>query len=403
MPAKIRRRGKNSYEFNVSDGYDEFGKQKGFSETFHFDSMAEAKAAYILYAAECKKGNVTPTGTPRMTLAEFYEYWTKHYAEGNLSPASKSYNDYLSTRLLACLGGVRVEKITSKHILEFLTQLRAPDAGIKNKPLSASTVRKHFTMLKELLNYAVKWEFITINPANKVDTPKGNSKSKKIPSQADFNAFFTAVMESATPKQKLWVLMAFDMGLRREEIFGLKYSDIDFKKRLLRIGRAVIYTTAEGVTVKNTKTASSIRTLGMSPMTFAALQAHITDARRIVRNRIKRKKVIPLADPFAPDSWLFTQPDYSVAHPHSFNNFLKAFCLENGLCNISPHLLRHLSGSYLLNSGVDLATVSNMLGHRQKAFTANVYIHAIQEVDPRVADAMQNIMTNILENGKSPV
>lgn len=87
----------------------------------------------------------------------------------------------------------------------------------------------------------------------------------------------------------------------------------------------------------------------------------------------------------------------TITHPHQTNNFLKRFCEDNHLENFTPHVLRHLHGSYLLQSGIDLAAVSQKLGHTKKSFTADVYIHAIQSVEQQTAVVMEGILTNLTD------
>jgi len=89
---------------------------------------------------------------------------------------------------------------------------------------------------------------------------------------------------------------------------------------------------------------------------------------------------------------VFSQFNGSVGHPHSFNTFIEKFCEEDNLPEIGPHTFRHMYGSYLLRSGVDLAAVSSMLGHANKSFTANTYIHALQLAKDQPAVVMQGIL-----------
>jgi site-specific recombinase XerD len=89
--------------------------------------------------------------------------------------------------------------------------------------------------------------------------------------------------------------------------------------------------------------------------------------------------------------WVFSNFNGTVGLPHAFNTFLRRFHEENGLKPISPHLLRHMMGSYLLNSGTDLAAVSEKLGHANKAFTASVYIHAPQSSEKQSAETLENL------------
>jgi len=80
---------------------------------------------------------------------------------------------------------------------------------------------------------------------------------------------------------------------------------------------------------------------------------------------------------------------------NGFNTFIGRFWKDNDLQRIGPHLLRHMSGSYLLNGGIDLAGVSKKLGHSDKSFTMKTYIHSFESTEKHTANVMQNILTNL--------
>jgi hypothetical protein len=79
-------------------------------------------------------------------------------------------NNDLFKRIEVVLGDIRIDKLESRHILDFIKQLSAPDAGYGDKPLNNNTIRKHYVLVNTLLNTAVKWQFIISNPAAAVDS-----------------------------------------------------------------------------------------------------------------------------------------------------------------------------------------------------------------------------------------
>ncbi|MDF2636102.1 MAG: integrase family protein [Pelosinus sp.] len=176
-------------------------------------------------------------------------------------------------------------------------------------------------------------------------------------------------------------MLDFSLGLRREEIFGLKWQEINFDKCTMTIALASVYVPKNGIVIKDTKTDNSYRTLLLPPDIVAMLQEWRDEVKATAKRRAKRNKVVILDDPVGPDKWIFSQPDgHTVGHPHAFNNFLKRFCADHKLPLISPHSFRHLSGGYLLKSGLDIATISAKLGHSDKSFTMKTYIHELQSI-----------------------
>lgn len=394
MPSKIRKRGSDSYELTVSAGY-ENGKQGIFRKTVQASNDTEAKKLYKQFESDVLQGKILAAGTEKMTLNEFYVYWTRHYAEEHLEITTRAVDDHVFERIRTALGHLRIDKITPRQVLKFIDQLKQPDASINNSPLSQAYIRKHVSLLKTLLTHAYNWEFILSNPCDKVKLPRASRSSKKILSETELKQFLSALSGHKIFKHRLWVMLAFSKGLRREEIFGLQWQDIDFEKRTLTVARAAVYVAGSGIHEKDCKTDNSYRTLSVPADVLDMLATWREEVKLAAKRREKRNKVTVLDDPTAPEKWVFPQGDGSVGHPHAFNNFLKRFCKDHNLPSIGPHVFRHLSGSYLLNAGVDLAAVSAELGHSDKAFTLKTYLHELQSAKEHSANVMQGILENL--------
>lgn len=395
MPSKIKRRGKNSYLLTVSGGYNVDGSQQVYTKTIQAANITDVETEYTLFAAACLQGKVIAAGKEKMTLAEFYDYWKHHHAEQNHEATTLEYNENLFTRIKQGLGHLKIDKITVRQVMEFVDQLKAPDAGHGNKPLSSSTIAKHISLLKTLFNYAVRWDFVVNNPMDKIQPPKQEKHQKKILNEDELAQFLDVLSHDKKLNHKLWVMLAFSLGLRREEIFGLQWQDINFEKFLITINRAIVYVAGSGIIEKDTKSTNSHRTLSMPPDMCNMLQQWKNEVIAATKRRNKRRKVVNFIDPTSPEKWVFAQPDGSVRHPHSFNTFVRRFCEDNKLKDVSPHLLRHMMGSYLLKSGIDLAAISTKLGHSNKAFTANTYIHSLQSAEQQSANVMQDILNTL--------
>jgi integrase len=397
MPSKIKKRGKNSYLLTVSDGYDAPGKQQVFTKTITADNITEAKTQYDLFLADCLYGKVLTAGTEKMTVKQFYHYWMEHYGNSNLEKTTIAYNDALFKRIEVVLGNIRIDKLEPRDILNLIKQLSAPDAGHGDKPLSNNTIRKHYVLVNTLLNTAVKWQFIINNPAAAVDPPKAVKPKKKILEDDALSNLLTK-LEQEPINHQLWVLLAFSRGLRREEIFGLQWGDIDLKRNRLTINRAIVYVTGEGLVEKGTKSDNSCRKLSLPPTIAKMFSDWREELRARIKRRNKRRKIVNIDDPVGPGKWVFPQANEKVGHPHSFTTFLRRFCIDNKLPSASPHLFRHMAGSYLLRAGIDIATISGELGHGNKAFTLKTYIHEMQSEKDQSANAMENILIGLKPN-----
>ena len=393
MPIKIKKRGKDTYLLSVVH------QQREYTKTIKAESKADAERFWKLFAAEVIQGKAISGDTPKMTLTEFFAYWKHHHAEKNLERTTIAYNNSLFARIGAALGHLKMDKVLPRHVFAFLDQLAAPNASHDDKPLSLNTIRKHYNLLKTLFNSAERWQFIINNPMSKITPPKQERTNKKILDENSMALLLEKLAEEPI-KHQLWVLLAFSRGLRREEIFGLQWGDIDFEKNKMTIARAAVYVPKEGIIIKDTKSDNSYRTLSLPSDIAAMLRLWREEIRTTAKRRNKRRKVIRLDDPASAEKWVFSKFDGSVGHPHSFNTFLRLFRIDNNFPAVSPHLLRHMTGSYLLNSGLDIAAVSAELGHSNKAFTMKTYIHELESTKDHSALIMQDILDNLKSGRK---
>lgn len=415
MPSKIKKRGKDSYEFFVSNGYDAEGKQLGFSDTVHAPNITVARSMYDTFKSNCLNGKVLPANTPRMTLSKFYEYWTTHYAIpiARHEATTIFLNDFLFQRIDAVLGPFMIDEIKPKHILDLFAQLAAPDAGADGKPMSLNYIYKHYVLLNTLFSAAVKFKLLVkdLNPMIDIPAPKKTKPTKDILDEDDLSLFLS-VLEKETLKHKLWVFLAFARDLRREEIFGLQWGDFNFKtaadlsvrKPTVTINHAVVYVPKKPLIVKDTKSENSRRVLSLPVFLAVLILAWRDELLANVRKRNKRKKIVSMEDPFGPDKWVFPQANMkNPGHPCSFTTFLRRFCINESLKHVHPHLLRHMWGSYMLRDGVDIAKISVEMGHGSKAFTMDTYIHDINSERDKTAAAMDNLVSRLTPQNTSQI
>ncbi|WP_378955643.1 site-specific integrase [Pelosinus sp. sgz500959] len=132
--------------------------------------------------------------------------------------------------------------------------------------------------------------------------------------------FFNKLDKCDVAKHQLWILLAFTLGLRREEIFGLKWQDVNFDENTISIERAIVYVRNTGLLEKDTKSDSSYRKLSAPEDVMYLLLRWKNEVDASFKRRCKSQKIVPLdANPTSADKWVFTKADGSVGHPHAFN------------------------------------------------------------------------------------
>lgn len=393
MPSKIKKRSKG-YLLTVVH------EQQEYTKMSYATTKTAALSDWEDFKMEVKRGNIVAKAEGNMTLDDFYLYWQAHYAELNLSDATKALTENIIKRISAMIGHLSLSSIKQRHILALQKQLTSPTASIHNTPLSSAYIKRHFDILNMMFNCAVDLGFIAENPVKKIKQPKRKKTKKETPDEKTLSALIATVDEYGDIKHRLWVALAFMLGLRREEIFGLKWRDIDLPARAICIERAAVYVSGKGIIIKDTKTENSVRRLPIPDVVCSLFGSWKQEVLSAAKKRNARNKVITLHDPLHPDNFVFTKPDGTVAHPHSFNTFLRKFCTKHELPHIAPHTLRHMYGSYLIAGNVNIATVSSLMGHANKAFTLSTYIHEVESLNQHTADIMESAVKKLKQNTK---
>jgi integrase len=383
----IEKRGENSYRLIVSAGIDGTGKQIKKTKTVHCTAQQVDKEL-ALFISDLERGNHATSG--KMTLAQLFDYWEKNHALKNHEQTTIKYNRFMFARIREVLGNKRIDKLEPKHLLAFYQNLAEP--GIKKTQqakdskeplapamLSANTIRKHHTLISSLLAKAVQWQLIPYNVAERVEPPKQERPIKSVYDTEQTITFLQA-LEAEPLKYRLMTMLALTAGLRREEIFGLEWSDISDSN--LHIHRASVYIPGSVIT-KGTKNKSSTRTVSIPADVTTMIKCYKAE---------ENERRLKCGDKWKKSKRLFTTWDGDNAHPHSMNTWLRKFIAKHHLPPISPHSFRHMAASLLVLKGTDIRTISGKLGHSRTSTTLDIYSHLMQSAEQGTADIMQTML-----------
>ena len=411
MKGSIERRGPNSFRLIVSTGVDGNGKQIKLKRLFKTtDTMTDAAKnnaageALAAFITDIRKGNTAQS--KGMTVSALWDYWLEHYAEKNLEETTVIYYKNMWPRIKKGIGSLRLDRIEPKHIQEFMKNLAEPGikkvqqkkntpADEKEKPpakLAPVTIRKYHAVISGMFSKAVKWRLMDYNPCDHTEAPKATQKTKVI-YDIETTGRFLAKLEGEEVRHQLMILLALTAGLRREEIFGLRWSDIENNVISIRKARVVA---GNQVITKEPKTASSMRSVSVPAEIVALIKRH---SAKEAAKKLKKGKEWKGKDK-VDDDLIFTTWDGEDLHPQSMNNFLRRFCDENNLPRIQPHAFRHMAGTFLIVSGTDYRTVSGKLGHSRASITMNTYAHLLKSAETETANTMTNILADARQQAK---
>jgi integrase len=191
------------------------------------------------------------------------------------------------------------------------------------------------------------------------------------------------LLEEEPIKYKLAVNLLIFSGLRRGEIVGLKWSDIDYDGQIISVRRALKYVPGKGIFEGDPKTFKSIRSIKLPDFIFELLKTYKVWQ---LEERIK------VGDRWQDNDYIFTKWNGEPMNLDTIGGYLKKFTNKHNLKPVHMHSLRHTNATLLIANGVDLKTVSSRLGHADLSTTGNIYTHAINAADAKASDALENIL-----------
>jgi integrase len=245
--------------------------------------------------------------------------------------------------------------------------------------LSARTVAYIHRTLKKSLSDAVAWGLIGINPASGLVPPRVQQEERVVWTPRELGVFLGSVIDDEL--ELAWWLLA-TTGMRRGEVLGLRWSDIDLDLGLLTVSRAAVVVRHE-VTSSPPKTRRSRRIVPIDSQIQHVVRRHRA---RQAEHRLRGVWPVPDSD------LVFTWPDGRTIHPTWLTKRFTKVASRAGLPRIRLHDLRHSFATAALAAGVQPRIVSDLLGHSTVAFTLDTYGHALPgshlDAITRVAEAI---------------
>ena len=376
---KIRDGKPPVYRFTVFLGRDENGKQAVKTMTWHPPAdltpskarkAAErvAKQWELSLKSDVQEEQDTPPLFPVFAPSRSDDFvsfvndiWFPLEIEGsNRKPKTVfSYKSYLKIET-AYFKGRTIQEITSIDIQQFLRYLRKDYQGVHGVGLKPKTVHHHYNLLNLIFAYAKENKIITENPMEHVKAPK----KEKHPVDAftkEQAMQFLELLNSRDLDFRCMMLLLLTTGMRRGELCGLQWKDIDFQAGTVSINHSISYVPGVGRVVGTPKTANGFREIPLIPSVLTTVSSW--------------RDTAPSTDP---NAYVFPSVDdpFTPRLPDSVTRRMTRFMVHNDLPNLSPHDLRHSCATLLLSSGADIKSVQQILGHADASTTLDFYVRA---------------------------
>ena len=258
--------------------------------------------------------------------------------------------------------------------------------------LSARSIWHYHKLIRAILAGAKQARIIPHNVASEhMDAPKLPRDEARYLSDEEAKAFLVAVQGEPDIRIKTALTLELFTGLRRGELCGLSWPDIDFTTHTVHVRRASQHITGQGVIEVPTKNKSSARSVTVPPFVTALLSEY---------RRWWLEYRLSMGDLWNGDKErLFIKANGSPIFPGTINHWMRGFIERNKLPYVTPHDLRHTFASLQLAAGVDIRTLQARTGHAQASTLLNVYGHAIQSAQERAAQVMEDMLLPALRRG----
>ncbi len=323
----------------------------------------------------------------KITLAEFVNehWWPDHVMDGSHTPSSISFYKYMSSDIVAYFGDKkRLAQIDAEAVKRYIKYLNTEATTKSGQPLSATTIVRHYQTLRNVINYALRFEYLKDDPCKKLsvkDKPRKERKSIDFLAPKDAQRFMSALNDEPL-YWRCFMNVLVTTGLRRGEAVGLQWGDIDCDELKITVQRNVTIdkSSVDKYHIGSTKTGET-RSVPISPRVYSLLMTFKREQEQ------KYGKLMPSA-------FIFCRSDnpYAPIYPTAPTRWQHRFVERNNLPKMSPHDLRHTAATLALESGADLKQVQELLGHKDPSTTMAFYAGVTEEAKRRTVEGIESLI-----------
>lgn len=353
----------------------------GNKKNRHFETFYGGKKDALLREAklkmQLKEGSFVPKNN--LTIQDLSEEYL-NYKKGILSP--KTYYTYCQRMILINehIGYVKVRNITAKILDKFYTYLRTEHLSAKGTPYSPTTLQDYYALINNMLEVAVKWDYLNFNPNTKIEKPKRARSNASCYSKEDMVKLLQCLMQEPLKYQAI-IITALDLACRRGELTGLTWDDIDFKTGKVTINKATQYIDRK-IFEKETKSVNSDRINFLNPSTIEILKKY---------KKEQQEKQMKLGSQWIQTNRVFTTEFGGDIHPDTPTKIFQKIIKKYNLKHLTFHGLRHSGISHMIECGVPISVISRKVGHSSVQVTDTYYSHFFESEFKEAANSMNDI------------
>ncbi len=333
-------------------------KRSGKTVQKYFPKLQECRKWYADAKFEDEHGGIDASGD--MTVNAWFKYWIENIKGDSIRPnTTRNYRERYENNIKNCIGSMMLSEVKPMHCQNVLNQMK--------DTYKTSTIYQTRITLYCMFGDAVENDVILKNPVTKAVKYNIGKEPKKVRALSldEQKRFLEAAKNCSNYSQYAFILQT---GLRMGELIGLKWSDIDFRKRVVHIQRSMEYRYSVGEwRIGEPKSKAGYRDVPLTEEAIAILENQ--------REKLKTIKVINIQF----KDFVFLSRTGEPTKNSAYDTTLSKLCDKAGIEHFSMHTLRHTMATRCIEGGMRPKTLQVILGHSNVGITMNLYVHVTED------------------------
>lgn len=367
MPGHIKEIRRGYYRIVVEAGKDPVTGKRRRVVRYHKGRKAEAEAVLARLVMQLEQGTYLEAN--KVTVAEWLREWLEEYKKPTVRP--KTYDLYtwaIKSYIIPAIGSIPLQKLQPHHLQRLYNSIR-------ENGKSTRLVHLVHQLMRGALAQAVKSCLVQVNVAEATTRPRMQKREVRALTLEEQDNFIRTL---AGHRLGAAFMLALGTGLRRGELLGLHWEDVDLEEGVLRVKRNIVYVRGKGIVVQPPKTEKGNRMVPIPKLVLKMLEGH--------QERLKKDGLYRLDGP------VFPSKAGGYIYPDNFERTFRKLRQKAGLESVNLHALRHTFATRLLELGEDLKVVQELLGHARIGITADIYTHVTERLKKRAVDKLDQVL-----------
>lgn len=321
----------------------------------------EADQALRRFITELERGEYIEDNN--ITVSDWLQKWLEVYIVPTVSPTTLvGYKGMIRRYIDPLIGHLQIQEMNALAVQIWVNKLKvSPSSG---EPLTAGTIKHTYHVLRGAMDKAVQAGLIHRSPCAGIQLPKGEKKKPVIYDEVQIQQLLDFARGT---EMELIIDLELCMGMRRGELLGLQWQDVNWEKNQIHIIRSRVAVDGKSV-VKQPKTESGTRTLDVPEILMKKLKAY----------KVKcMEQKIRVGRRLLEEDFIIVHPDGKPIYPEYVSQMFTKLQKRANLPKCRFHDLRHLCASIMVKQGVEVKVAQERLGHKDITTTMNIYAHVL--------------------------